>query len=410
MLCNRYAVNVFSADQWVFEDATVFEQHSLLEVFRWQHGPHRQGLGAVIETITGPITNWNSRFQGFVIVAIICVSCLFALWLKKRLFGSFSYTDAAIPIIFLTPLHYQVFLQNVNPSHGPLPLLLITLYCLALTIAAQKWRVLAVLLVNFLLIFTGFGLLMGILTPILFLFEFWKTKSRWYLGAAAVAGLCFASFFIGYKYLPAATCFSPVPSQPLRYFLFAGLMFATFVGANLRENIPIAIFTAIVLITVVLWSWGRMLARLRTSGEMKDLIVTLLLSYSLLFAFVCAYGRVCISFAQAQSPRYTTYLVLGYLGLYLGALTTQIRFERWIFVSCVGIIALCSIKISKYDLAEIESSRLHKQLWRDCYLQHKNLGQCDAAAGYAICSDPEPPDLQRKLDLLEKNHWNLFAN
>ena len=44
-LISRYAVNIFFADQWDFNNATLFEKHSLWQMFRWQHGPHRHGVG-----------------------------------------------------------------------------------------------------------------------------------------------------------------------------------------------------------------------------------------------------------------------------------------------------------------------------------------------------------------------------
>ena len=46
-LIDRYAVNIFFSDQWDFNRATLFESHSLWEMFRWQHGS-RQGLGALV--------------------------------------------------------------------------------------------------------------------------------------------------------------------------------------------------------------------------------------------------------------------------------------------------------------------------------------------------------------------------
>ena len=44
-LISRNAVNVLFWDPWDFDDATLFQQHSVWEMFRWQHGWHRQGLG-----------------------------------------------------------------------------------------------------------------------------------------------------------------------------------------------------------------------------------------------------------------------------------------------------------------------------------------------------------------------------
>ncbi len=44
-MISQGAVNIFYNDQWDFNDATLFEKHSLWEIFRWQYGPQRHGLG-----------------------------------------------------------------------------------------------------------------------------------------------------------------------------------------------------------------------------------------------------------------------------------------------------------------------------------------------------------------------------
>jgi hypothetical protein len=43
-LISKYAVNIFFSDQWEFNDATLFQKHTIWQMFAWQHGPHRQGF------------------------------------------------------------------------------------------------------------------------------------------------------------------------------------------------------------------------------------------------------------------------------------------------------------------------------------------------------------------------------
>jgi hypothetical protein len=43
LLISRYSVNILAWDQWDIDDATLFQHHSLWEMFCWQNGPHRQG-------------------------------------------------------------------------------------------------------------------------------------------------------------------------------------------------------------------------------------------------------------------------------------------------------------------------------------------------------------------------------
>src|SRR5947207_5517575 len=62
---SRYSVNLFYWDHWDFENGPLFEHHSLWEIFRWQHGPHRQGLGGVVSALVDPLFHWSSRAQAF---------------------------------------------------------------------------------------------------------------------------------------------------------------------------------------------------------------------------------------------------------------------------------------------------------------------------------------------------------
>ncbi len=109
-LISRYAVNIFFSDQWEFNTATVFQNHSLWEMFRWQNGPHRQGLGALLSYAIEPHFRWNSRTESFLIGILVVIAAAGALWLKSRLFGPLVLSDVCIPLIFFTPTQFgQIF-------------------------------------------------------------------------------------------------------------------------------------------------------------------------------------------------------------------------------------------------------------------------------------------------------------
>lgn len=414
-LADRYSVNIFFGDQWQFNEATVFQTHSLIEIFRWQHGPHRQGMGGVLSKLLEPFIRWNSRYEAFGIVAIICVSAVLALWLKQRLFGRISYSDIAIPLLFLTPIQYQVFLEIPNPSHGPLPLLLIVSYCLCWTIQSVRWRLTGLLLVNLLLIYTGFGLLMGFITPILVAIEYlWlRTDRLCHLSAFAIAALSMASFFIGYRYWPAVDCFSPSLRNPFYYLLFIGFMLSTFVGIFVRQALVPAILTGLLLLGVFAVSVPLLLNRFyreKQTNFQLNMVIFALLVYSSLFAFATAYGRVCIGLSQAQESRYSTYLILAFFGLYLGSVSAKLRFERAVFVSIVLVFAtLSSLKVRESQYQAMTWLHDHKLAWKECYMALHDITRCDLETGVSIYNSPEPPDLQSKLNVLEAKHWNLYS-
>ena len=191
---SRYAVNIFYSDQWDFNDATLFQKHSLWEMFRWQHGPHRQGVGALLSKLVEPHFQWNSRVEAFLATGIVVIAALCALYLKTRLWGPLSFSDIAIPLIFFTPAQYENLWVTPNFSHGPLPLLLAVLYGLALTCERAVTRYGLALIVNFLAIYTGFGLFLGVITPVWLLLDYFLRRragqpSNYVLIALAVSSL-----------------------------------------------------------------------------------------------------------------------------------------------------------------------------------------------------------------------------
>src|SRR5262249_12321573 len=127
----------------------------------------------------------------------------------------------------------EAFVAGANISHGPMPLLLVVLYCLAWTVRSQKWRYSLVLVVNFLLIHTGFGLFMGVVTPFLLAIELRGTDAgsseRTYsLLALIAAGASLAFFFLNYRFDSASPCLSANPRSLLPYLWFISLMFPNF--------------------------------------------------------------------------------------------------------------------------------------------------------------------------------------
>ena len=405
-LTNRYAVNILFRDQWKFDEATLFEQHSLFEIFRWQHGPHRQGLGGVVSKIIEPSIRWNSRYEAFGIVAILLLTALLALCLKKKLFGKIEFADSAIPLIFLTPVQYQVIFEGANPSHGPVSVLLLIAYCLTLTIESQKLRLTAVLSVNLLLIYTGFGLFIGLITPLLMLNEYRCTRDRQFILAFVIAAISFGSFFIGYKLIPATECFSLAPGNPFLYVLFAGFMLSSFVGVQPVPHMIPAIFLGMTLLCALLWVFGRAISTWWAKSTPQRGIVLVLIGYYLLFALATAYGRLCLGLSAAQASRYTCYTAVAFFALYLAT-----RFTRSsAHVAAIMVLALMStFGLSRLDKRQIAVVSLGRKQWHDCYLKNHTIAECDAIANSTIYWTPEPIDLQQKLEFLESHHLNLFS-
>lgn len=408
-----YAVNIFYCDQWVFNDATLFQNHSLLQIFRWQYGPHRQGLGGILLKLFEPLIQWNSRYEAFAIAGIIVCACLAALWLKCLLFGKIDYSDVIIPLLFFTPIQFDSLVGGANPSHGPLPLLLAVLYCVAWTIRNQFWKHATVLSLNILLVYTGFGLFMGLITPLLLGVQFYRRRSRTTLISLAIAVVSIGSFFIDYRSEPAVGCFSPHLQNPIKYVLFVGFMFSSFVNVHPTAGLVfVAMVVGLGLLAFLSLTAGVAFAEFvrSTSQQAGPLIISALLGYSLAFCFATAYGRTCMGIASGQASRYMVYLILAFLALYFAALSVPDEIKRRAFVSVVLLIALLSsARLESQAQRSLIAESQQRRIWRDCYLSAHTIDQCDAASGSFIYLPPEPPDLKSKLDFLQRNHLNLFS-
>jgi hypothetical protein len=418
-LISRYAVNVLFSDQWEFDDATLFQQHSIWEMFRWQHGQHRQGLGSLSQKLIEPYIHWNSHYEAFGIGAIIVIAALVALLLKVRLYGAIRYSDIVIPCLFLTPRQWESVVLTVNPTHAFLPLLLI-LYCLCWLIPAHYWKYTCVLLVNFLLIHNGYGIFVGFLTPALLALDFFGNtrhlapKYRWVSAAALTISIAsLASFFVGYKFQSGVDCFSLAPENPVLYLWFVALMFTHAAGLNIL-SITFATLVgsiALLLLLVGLWAVVKRLFVAQADIWSRDTVIAALLAYCVVFCFNAAYGRLCLGLAAAATSRYTPYVVFGFFGLYLYALSDHARNLRAYLVLVLVLFATLGARpLSGSDARIVEEMTNSKRAWRECYLGRHDIRECDNLTKFQVHPHPEATHLREKLDFLERNHLNLYAD
>src|SRR5579859_1513657 len=202
-LIDRHAVNILFGDDWGYL-APFFSHASFWQLYVEQFGPHREGLGLVINKLVFDATGWNSRAEAFTIGAVMSAAMLAALLLKKKIFGHFSVSDVAIPLIFLTWSQFEIFTGSLNLAPQSFPILLTILYCLAWLQADTGRRYISVLIVNFLLLYSGYGLFMAGLTLLLLLREALhgtseQQRTRWPAIVALVLSIAeLGAFFVGY--------------------------------------------------------------------------------------------------------------------------------------------------------------------------------------------------------------------
>jgi len=423
---NNYSVNILFWDQWDFYDA-FFESHNLWEVFRWQVGPHRQGVGGILTEIVAQLSGWNNRVEAFTIGGIVCLAMFCGLILKRRLYNSWSWSDVAIPLMFLTPLQYEMFAGTPNLSHGSVPLFLLIVYCLVWTLSISPLRYMSILFVNFLLIFTGFGVFIGIITPVMIIMEYscmnrvLKNKERLLLLVSLLVSLLSAgAFFVGYRFRPAVPNFEfPVDQYWAKYPLFISIALANFCGVKdvpLLIIAPVGFICLFVMIGIEVFHARRFVTLSRQSpiayGEMNlSQIILILTTFTLIFSINLAIGRISLGLEAAQASRYVTYLIPGFLGIYLHILASN-RQENRALLSIILVTGLlwASFPLRDSDLQILESYRSGKIRWKNCYLKTEDIEKSNQLSGIKVHPDPERTHLRSKLDYLKRRELNLYLD
>lgn len=416
-LISEFAVNIFYSDQWDFNDAPLFQQHTLWEMFRWQHGPIRQGVGALVSHFIEPSLHWSSRSNSFLVGVILVLAAVAALWLKYRLFGSFTYWDALIPVIFLTPLQYETIVVTANLAHGPVPLLLLMFYCASWSIQNLRWRYASIVFLNFLILNTGFGIFLGLVTPFALLADFLlrerNRKLAWLSLAVAqlVAIASMAQFFTQYVYQTAADCPPNLFDAPDVYAQFVFLMFGNLFAVRGTDLFPAIVGAALLFsLAAALLFVALRLRKQGSSFAPRALAIFSLILYCVLYALASSYGRSCMGLQFAQVSRYVVYLGSGLLGLYFALLTIRSSAWRTALLALLCLSLLPGIPTQMDDRHSMYLHALVKRQWKACYLAELDIHKCDDIVHHHVYPRPEVNNLKGKLEFLREKHLNLFAD
>jgi hypothetical protein len=414
-LISQYAVNVFFMDQWDFNKATLFEPHSLWQMFRWQHGPHRQGLGAVLAYLIEPHFGWNSRSESFLVGGIVILAAACALWLKKRLFGSLTLFDVGIPLILLNTLQYETLFITSNLAHGPLPLLLVLLYCISWTVSRAWLRYSLVLLVNFLALYTGFGFFLGLITPLALALDYWLSLRHlpagqlYFLLSLGISLLSLGSFFIGYRLETSVDCSPNVFQSPVTFLHFLVLMFANLLAVKGIGILPVLVGSLLLaaIVAALLFAVRAMVRAGEKSFHSPRWTAAICTAYCLLFSANAAYARSCLGVQVAQVSRYAIYMELGALGLYFSLLLIPRPYPRIAALLVLIAVLAASTPVRRQDRQVMEFCKHAKLYWSACYLSVEDIGECNRAVGYGVYP-LVTPELKSKLDYLKQRKQNLY--
>jgi hypothetical protein len=407
---SRYSVNLFFFDEWDVY-AGLFRGWPWWRFFLQEHGPHRQGLGVTAVVWLLRATHWDSRVQAYAIAAAIILAALTAIRLKTSLFAPLQFSDVIIPVAFLGLGQWEVLLSAPGPSAQAFPLLLLMLYCFFWAQEKTWLRYTGAVLLNLLLIYTGYGIFGSVITFSLLAIDSWqKRRTRAELipplTALVASSLSLASFFYRYVFNPAADCFQfPYPNLAA-YPWFMAMMLARFVGIKHGRVLPggIGLVALVVLIAVCVRSLWIVLQRM----DRAAVIVLILTGYTLIYAAAAAIGRVCMGMEAAQSSRNITLLIPGFAGTYFYLLSMNRNRIAKIPIA-VLLLALLPACIQR-NHKEIEGFAAMKTAWKNCYFANENIAYCDAATHLQLYPNPDAIRLSKKLTYLKENHLNLYKN
>ncbi|MFN0111350.1 MAG: hypothetical protein ACKVZH_21005 [Blastocatellia bacterium] len=419
-LIHHHAVNLLYWDQWGFFDP-LFIGKRWWEAFRWQHGPWRQGAG-ILSYLLAEQTNWDSRAESFFIGWLVWLAMLAALWLKWRLFGKLTAYDVTIPLIVLTPTQFQTYAGAVSSAPTTFPMLLIVLYCLAWTIERKFWRIVGALVLNFLLVNTGYGLFVGGITFALFAIESWNHRNRRPDLAAALSGLIVSAltiftFVIDYSLEHFSGSVGHQVSRLWDYPLFAGLMLGRFVrpypnriGWFTYLAMLVGIGLLLLAIVALVIHLRRVLNQLKPDSRI-NLVVTILIGFVLLFVANAAWGRAGMGLNGSQSSRFVTLLIPGFLGLYFHLLTLQADRLRRIALSVFLLLMLpghLPLRLGDNHPAGVFSH--YKRAWKECYLRTEKVEHCTELVGFELLPAAQTDLLKARLKFLQEHKLNLYAD
>ena len=182
-------------------------------------------------------------------------------------------------------------------------------------------------------------------------------------------------------------------------------MRAALLSSGARRTFAIAVFVQVIL-AAIFEELRNQVAWLIVVG-----LISVLAAFGLIFCIATAYGRSCFGSYVAYSSRYTEYVELGILGLYLYTLGVSRNWLRAALpIIFAGMLAWGALPITRVDQYGMDEYREGKSEWRKCYLKTEDVHGCDVAVHFAVYPFPERTGLKEKLEYLKRTKQNLYSD
>ena len=415
-LVKIFAVNVYFIDQWDLLFALI-RPFDIWRLFFWTNGPHYQGLSFIVSWILSRITNFNATAESWFIVVLLSVSTALGLVLKKRLFKRLTYVDFVIPLFFLSSKYFDILIVVPNSAHGPFPIFLLMCLALVFTLVPSMLQALLIALINFFLIFSGFG--MFIVPSLLFFLvvaiaKIKHNKMKLFYGVSLMMILLsiFLFFHTYTNFYTSADCFQIPHPQFHDYAIFATLVSSSFIGFN-APSVYAIIFGLLATVGLIVLSgyhaWLFIKNISINEGRARiSAVVFSFVSFSLLFSLFVAIGRTCNGMDAALLSRYRLYMLPAFFGVYLSMHTINQKIIRNVVFLLFWILLLTSeIRNNSYQEDLLRYHKISRLSLKNCVQQGFDLKECEKKVDYKVFYKPSA--LQDKLEYFKLNKFNLYS-
>lgn len=411
LFVDSYAVNAMFWDQWDFY-RPLFQGASLWEMFSWQHGPHRQGVGFLLTAILAELSGWNSRWDAFGVSWVLIGAALLGLQLARRCRVS-GVVLIAIPLLFFNLRQYEIFVGAANISHGAMPMLLLMALCLSWFVERPGARWVLLVFLTFCSIFTGFGIFTGLVVPLVLLAVLWHGRRR--LGEESMIFLCLAAiafswllFAQGYRFDPAVQGFRFPHERPWEYLLFMATMLNNFFG--IRGHDAATLGVGLLLLLGLASLAGLHLSRLCRHGlvgQERSAVIATLALFALIYCAQTAVGRVVLGWREAAgSSRYVPLLIPAGLAIFLHLAGLPQRYRPTVLsLVFVTVVAIGTLRLHGADKRFVGHYSIGRVAWKGVYLATGDIGKAGEAANFLIYPTMEIGD---RLEVLRQRKHNLF--
>jgi hypothetical protein len=410
-LVRANAVNLPFQDQWDLL-RPLFAGEGPWAAFHWQHGPHRQGLGGMINWFLYRMTGWDVRAEAWAEVVVLTLAAVAAIVLAVRLRGRLHWSDTVFPLVLMSPIHWETMLLTPNLAHGILPVLLVFLLALAWTGERACSGVFWVILAGAVCLFTGFAFCAALasagLAALLWFRPAGTTSSRWPAAVVLVVfAVVLAAFGWDYRWEPAVLGWHFPVTPWWDYPRFVAFMFSSLIGWRAIAPGPLVLGGAFLISVLLAFGWSG-LELWHRRGLPLVRTVWLLTGTTLAYAAFTAVGRLPVNIEAAFMWRYLPLMTPAIAGLVLwSGMAAKPALRGWLAALWLGVGVLIWGNFTPERHAATIAAAKHR--WIEAYLATRDLRAANQASDFFVYrGDPESPIIAERLRWLERNRLSFF--